>query len=242
MQDGLILQLDGIEKGSDPNKWQSLVSDDFIDITNAQPLAKGFAIPPAIDNNLPRYSSLYTIQYCVELNDLNVSRVYIAPVMNDQCMLRYYKSSLDTWQFYRHVENTAKTAVRFTGWSEKKLSCSFNESDRKAIFNGMLSQDFTFLGLELSNQPAIGKNGNFVLHSIRIYNRPLTDDEIMYNQRVDNLRFNLGLNLNGGIQPYTPGRALTMSRNLDLNEASPLESFDESLSTEEEECVNVTER
>lgn len=80
------------------------------------------------------------------------------------------------------------------------------------------------------------------IYSIRYYNRHLTDDEILYNQRVDNIRFNLGLNLNGSIQPYTPGRGLTMSRDLAFDEDLPLESFDESLSTEEEECVNVTER
>lgn len=83
-------------------------------------------------------------------------------------------------------------------------------------------------------------NGNIC--AIRIYNRRLTDDEILYNQRVDNLRFNLGLDLNGGIQPYTPGRELTMSRNLALDEASPLESFDEPQTTEQEECVVATER
>ena len=77
---------------------------------------------------------------------------------------------------------------------------------------------------------------------MRVYNRRLTDDEILYNQRVDNLRFNRGLNLNDGIQPYTPGRTLTMSRDLALDEASPLESFDEPQTTEQEECVVVTEQ
>lgn len=77
------------------------------------------------------------------------------------------------------------------------------------------------------------------IHSLRVYSRKLTDDEILYNQRVDNVRFNLGINLNGGIEPYNTGRELTTTRG--IIEASPLESFDEQ-TTEQEECVNVTER
>lgn len=33
------------------------------------------------------------------------------------------------------------------------------------------------------------------IYCIRMYNRTLTDNEILHNQRIDNRRFNLGLNI-----------------------------------------------
>lgn len=37
---------------------------------------------------------------------------------------------------------------------------------------------------------------NGKIHSLRIYNRQLTEEEILYNQAIDNTRFNLGLTIN----------------------------------------------
>ena len=48
------------------------------------------------------------------------------------------------------------------------------------------------------------------IYAIRYYNRRLTDDEIIYNQRVDNVRFNLGLTLPNSVETYVPNRSITL--------------------------------
>ena len=72
----------------------------------------------------------------------------------------------------------------------------------RAIANGvgMTAYGNTYLSGRSGTYSYIGRrsNGNYFygkIYSIRIYNRTLTEAEILANQNVDNLRFNLGLTL-----------------------------------------------
>lgn len=51
---------------------------------------------------------------------------------------------------------------------------------------------------------------NGQIYAIRYYSRILSDDETRYNQRIDNVRFNLGLDLDGPLIPYVPNRSVTL--------------------------------
>ena len=55
---------------------------------------------------------------------------------------------------------------------------------------GSVSSTYSFIAKRQSGNFFTGK-----IHSIRIYSRKLTADEMLHNQRIDNKRFNLGLSI-----------------------------------------------
>jgi hypothetical protein len=56
------------------------------------------------------------------------------------------------------------------------------------MFSG--ADDYIYLG-----KRSAGNYFKGIIHSIRIHNRILSEEEILYNQRIDNKRFNLGLDI-----------------------------------------------
>lgn len=69
---------------------------------------------------------------------------------------------------------------------------------------------------------------NGSIYAIRIYNRQLSDREILINQKIDNARFGLGLDI--------PDEVLPANRSLSLSE--PFEFPDESMT--EQDITNET--
>lgn len=239
VQEGLIFQLDGIERGDNPNYWQDLKSESRFSIRNNVKTDKYVSFPPSFNLQRAIGSNTSTLELSIS-NYTQTTRINEVMVQKGPCLgLQINNSKYAIFQTSNSSLSNSSPSIR----KAKIFSIKSNEIVADGIkipVNRHFNWDATdnnYLGGEAQVKMFDGR-----IYSVRIYNRRLTDDEILYNQRVDNLRFNLGLDLNGGIQPYTPGRELTMSRNIALDEASPLESFDESLSTEEEECVNVTER
>ena len=60
---------------------------------------------------------------------------------------------------------------------------------------GTIGSQMTISGFQVGYCQNKNLNFNGIIHSIRIYNRSLTLEERLYNQKVDNIRFNLGLTL-----------------------------------------------
>ena len=59
------------------------------------------------------------------------------------------------------------------------------------------------------------------IYAIRIYNHQLSDREILINQKIDNARFELGLNIPDEVQPAT--RSLSLSEPFELQDESMTE-------------------
>lgn len=59
------------------------------------------------------------------------------------------------------------------------------------------------------------------IYAIRIYNRQLSDREILINQKIDNARFQLGLDIPDEVQPAT--RSLSLSEPFELQDESMTE-------------------
>lgn len=244
IQDGLIFQLDGIEFGGELGYWKNLKGTRKFNLTSRPYNGKGFYFDSS--TNIDSFPSVSTIP--ADYQNQQIETVLIGE--KGACFVqRNDKLSI--------IDTGVRICVRTLYQDTTSLNATINHTDAlnktisaniiDCVINGKKStidkhSNFSIpTGVTIGNIASLNPSPHYV-NAVRVYNRQLTDDEILYNQRVDNIRFNLGLDLNGGIQPYTPGRALTMSRDLSLDEASPLESSDESLSTEEEECVNVTER
>lgn len=140
------------------------------------------------------------------------------------CALMYSNPHLTTYWYtacdfrssdryrFRAVANTPAIndgvmlfGARPRGISEGRAICSFNGVSGSTSSSVMASVP---LISQIENLSSIGARAtvdddetvytNFfkgIIYSVRLYNVQLTIDEIKHNQHVDNLRFNLGLNI-----------------------------------------------
>ena len=88
-------------------------------------------------------------------------------------------------------------------WTAESVG-TYSVSSSRAIQN-MISKGFTSTNNYVSRYNAAAVIGadlqykntiNGKIHSIRIYNRQLTEEEVLHNQAIDNTRFNLGITVN----------------------------------------------
>ena len=190
--DGLVLWLDGIEKGG-TNSWIDKINgtsfgnhgatfntdhvyfdgtDDYLDGT--------FTAPK---------NSAGTIEVCFEREGTGTRIAFMAQTTNSLAF-----GCIDT------VLNWSNGTNRTT-WQTLPTKGTVGVNVNRAIANGvaMTTRGNTYLSGR-GTVTLIGKrsSGNFFMgkiYSIRIYNRALTENEILANQRVDNARFNLGLTI-----------------------------------------------
>ena len=200
VQNGLIFHLDGKSRGGVAGHWTDLIGNvDFtldagvIEESNGIVCTTSqFARDSTYGNNESSNSD-YTIE-CVFREDNNFSS-YIglfAPVsgigfgVTTGSNPRFYfgwrdsSSSTSQWRGYRRVSTTAINTV------------SINNS--RGVRNGT---DLTGTGTLYSSKGSSCYAGAIIgkLFSVRIYSRLLSRAEMIDNQKVDDKRFNLGLNI-----------------------------------------------
>lgn len=197
IKDGLIFWLDGIDKGNDPTAWTDLIggytfpySEGAVIESNgvaniySQSVQQAFDAP-ANTHTIEGVSDYCTVAYGLLLygkkgRDVVLSNGggYIATgdITDGRCL-------------------TFRTDLR----TSTALSCHADF----LMLNGNIH---TYTG---TDHWGVGYNGKFIIggrnnvsyrntskiYSIRIYNRKLTEEEMLHNQRIDNKRFNLGLNI-----------------------------------------------
>lgn len=203
VQAGLIFQLDGLEKGSNPLAWTDRkLGISFPYITGVTPLEVGVQFngqSAALSQNTPigliPKAKYCTIEACFD-----------------------YKKSSRIWDTSLGVQDAL--ALGISGNGNNLIYCSGNvDSDKGAwIFSNQSAKLFSaniehgiIDGVECSGQISnnfsrnttgyniIGYGNGYiytgVIRSIRIYDRILSASEILTNQAIDNERFNLGLTI-----------------------------------------------
>ena len=238
IQDGLIFQLDGIERGDEPGKWKELVSGIAYNVQNNVTGNNSVTLPPSINLNTMKGDKSSTVELCT-------IKLYHATGFRQVLVNGYTALSMQLVGSRAYIYQTSDNLDKNAYSLKNGVQCTAIKTDyvvQDGLKTPVNQYGYWSEAIEVLLGGVAAHTYSGKIHAMRVYNRQLTDDEILYNQRVDNIRFNLGLDLNGGIQPYTPGRELTMNRNLAQDEASPLESFEEPQTTEQEECVVVTER
>lgn len=201
IKNGLIFQLDGINKGTtDTTKWVDLVggitfteaggtsvhSTDNITLTTTQRMVG--------DVMLDAPYTTHTIEGVIDVGDYNW--IFIFATKRDNLSL-YINSSK------RFANSSASSALETTTlYTGGKLAISAAHSN--FIVNGQQvgTQSFNFQNIRNTlpvinsmQQGAQSYAKNITIYALRIYNRLLTTDEMLNNQRIDNERFNLGLTL-----------------------------------------------
>lgn len=211
IQDGLIFQLDGYEKGSTVNAWTDLIADIVFPIVQGMN-TKGDCVEFASDRteifgvdgtvDCPRNSATIEVVHrrtgsvtnifsftggvsaslgfsCESNSNNNISRVVQAT----------------TW----YPNNTRAPSQSISGVSISTISIT----DTTSLFNGVAGGNgngWSQTGI-VSGKIIIGSAANgsrlFIgeLYALRVYNRNLSAEEMLFNQQIDNQRFNLGLNI-----------------------------------------------
>ncbi len=200
VQDGLVLHMDGKEKGDTAGYWESIAggwlfenhgatfgtdyvsfdgTDDYLSNKNyAPPLSGSGTIEVVYESASDVYGSRLHVMFCGKtLNG-------IAFAINAS---KYVLYSMPNTTRNRPISTLSKASI--------------SVSTDRAYENGVAMQTTTadymtgraslnFIGKRGGNSPQYMKGK---IYSIRIYNRKLTQAEVLKNLAVDNARFNLGL-------------------------------------------------
>ena len=208
VSDGLVLWLDGKEKGG-TTAWVDKVSgytftnygatfnDDCVEFDGVDDYLRG-ANP---DSSVIPSRTGGTIEVVCDFTNWGVEAGCIFIPRANSKMCACFGS---TGGFFYGIDNTSSRNYYFPISSLSKAS--FSVSSERYYENGspmtLSSTKNYFSGISTSYN-LIGKRNNSStprffkgkIYSIRIYNRQLTEAEVLANLAVDNARFNLGLTL-----------------------------------------------
>lgn len=196
VQNGLVLHMDGIEKGLTPNDyWDSVVGGHRFENLGATPNKDNYQFEggeymtnTSFSNNAPKYN-IGTIEVVAESSG-NL-RIFRPIISSGLCFYQISGGIL-----YTCNGGSSPYLIR----TQTKASFSVSGSIRKENGVNMSTKTGTYLTLtEPKTKNCIGTNGSTMfkgkVFSIRIYNRILNENEVMQNLAVDNIRFGLGLTL-----------------------------------------------
>ena len=194
IQDGLVFWLDGIDKGNDPTAWIDLIGGYTF------PYSEGAVIESDGVANI--YSQSVQAAFDAPQDTHTIEAV------SDYCSTNY--GILLYGKQYGNVVLVNGGGIITFGSKPGKLfitdlrtptivSCHYDF----LMLNGDIHtyQRTDYWVQYFNDKFIIGGRENVdyrntsKIYSIRIYNRKLTEEEMLHNQRIDNVRFNLGLNI-----------------------------------------------
>lgn len=197
VQDGLVLHLDGINKGATSGRWTSLVGNAYCVLTTHSTSESNSILMDGagyltVTNPVTTGYSSGTIEVCAVNGNTNTTAFYYGTSGRLSFMLSGagycfgVTSSNNQW-------STDKVA---------KFTASANSS--RLMVNGVVGGTLSSNNFADASATTIGGRAGtggsryYVdgrIHSIRIYNRQLTEAEMLQNQKVDDARFGLNLNI-----------------------------------------------
>jgi len=202
IQNGLVFQLDGINRGTtDLTKWVDLIGNqEYVTISGDNATwGEDHLITPCemyvADNEVIKTSgSTFEIVFYESTGSVNTI-LYIN--RNTSSTLGFGFGRYSTNYLLTNNANYRLTIPLTTAPFGNTYCFSYN-GDSLLVVNG---QRITNTGtvdyyLNNTNNTRVAQRGNGGrLYCIRKYNRKLTEEEMVFNQQIDNQRFNLGLNI-----------------------------------------------
>ena len=194
--DGLIFHLDGIDKGGTANAWTDLVSgmvltgtatfvDNGVTFDSTHVLHSYTELPQ--DSAEP----LFTVEVCC--SDVTTKGIVFAS-------RDYYDGGVCVNLVYGQFFNNNAVNSLPPAVIPQTFTCSVNATAR--LLNGMQvtgygsKQAWSNRGTNVGGRYFSTYNANGIvgtIHSIRVYNRRLTEEEMLHNQKIDIKRFNLNI-------------------------------------------------
>ena len=213
VQNGLVCHFDGIDKGTGSD-WTDLVGGIQTtyhgDATKGYPTANSYYFGSGnnscylqSDNISFSTSDDITVEVCYK-EDSSMTRCFVfgfGGQGNSKQPLFYKDDSYITWSQGKQMYSISNTGYNdsLTHTISLNGDSAYNNGIQMSIVSGTDFWDAqTENRIRIGSAQAGGAGYNPIvghIHSIRIYNRKLTQTEQLQNQRVDNKRFNLGLSI-----------------------------------------------
>ena len=210
IQKGLIFHLDGLNDGGVGGHWIDIVQGADFSLTNVVKDGDGFLFADsnstAIDDN-PTIPTTTPSPCTTEFVMKRVSDLGARTNINESTIFGTKTTSYGPWLRINaaYSSGTGQHFRFFTGKNSYRLidisswpinmTCSISENGGFVNFvENELSMNTSGYG-NPSNCSIKGISISLRHCAIRIYDRPLSKDEVLHNQQVDNQRFNLGLNI-----------------------------------------------
>ena len=212
---GLAFQLDGLEQGGTDGVWTDLAGGVVWTPYGATKSLDGwyfdgssYMLPDSMDTYDPANS---TVEVCID-SEVSQDSYFIfvdAGVSTVFCYVYSYNNY--SWYLTKGISTSGYGAFFLSpissNWGYGKRIVSYNGAPQNTANSGYLngvgykssSSSYSADGVAIIGCRV--KNGEKKMyftgkiHSIRIYNRRLTSEEMLSNQRIDNIRFNMGLTI-----------------------------------------------
>ena len=203
---GITNHFDGINKGNNANAWTDLLTDIYFPLNeyctseaNAVYLnGQGSTMASDVINTA---RATTTFEICCNNINKAVGAIYNSGKSRQFSCLRNHAS-----EYCVHPATTYSDKVFYKAPITDVILMSYtaHDGDRMVkLINGVVNTTSIKYGstYKISNtNPTIGglPTDEFIecrIYSIRVYNRVLGEDEMLHNQRVDNERFNMGLDI-----------------------------------------------
>lgn len=202
VQSGLVMHLDGIDKGNTSGRWESLVGNTYYTLNSHSAVENNAVVMDGAGvisgtNSVHVAWASGTIEVCYEI--LSSARGVCIYAGSSGLGLTISGSA---YAFGIGAGSSAKN--QWTYGSNVPTLATISVNTNRLKVNGN-----TIAGTKVSNNwgsansacPIGGRTSgtkyymNIRIHSIRKYNRLLTEAEMLQNQKVDNIRFGLGLSI-----------------------------------------------
>lgn len=196
VQDGLVMHLDGIEKGGVSGRWSSLVGSTYFTLTShATSEAKAILMDGAgrltATNPVTAAYNVGTVEVCAEYLGSSTGAIFfgqsngLAMVWAGSGYAFAVRTSSNQWNItkaslFTASANSARFMLNGVAGGTKATN-SFGSGNSNCYIGGRDKSSYYY--------------ANVRIHSIRLYSRQLSEAEMLQNQKVDNARFNLGLNI-----------------------------------------------
>lgn len=196
IQDGLVMHLDGINKGETSGRWSSLVGTAYCALTTHSESKDDHVLMDG--NGCLTVTNAVTTGYTS-----GTIEVVCDNIGGGNCIIYYGLSSKFAFIYSPNGYGfgIASSNNQWNITKETLFTASAN-ADR-FMLNGVAGgTKGTNSWTAVSSTTIGGRAGsashyyaNAKIYSIRIYSKKLTEAEMLNNQKVDNARFNLGLNI-----------------------------------------------
>lgn len=210
--DGLVMFLDGLNRGGVSGEWHDLIDDTVVvTLTGATEQANGVEFlngssVTAYGTFNKRVAVSYTegtIESVTTLTEIEVTgRTILSMSTNGLMGGTVASSGTAGCPACRYYINNANVSVYNFTESAESLKLIIGANDERAYCNGKAGTKYN------TGSPFSGGSGYYmarkgntnnpfkgVIHAIRLYNRKLTEAEILHNQRIDNARYHMGLTI-----------------------------------------------
>lgn len=195
--DDLVYHFDGIDKGTDATRWTDLVSGAYFTLNSHSSVGENSVIMDGAGYLIGSAGmavgySLGTIEACVERTSGTSSGIVFFSSGTSGLSIIISGSGM-CFAGASNCQFALPRVDKFI-WSSTNQMCVYNGTKYTSISNNTWNNSASVATLGgRNNGTAYYFAGK--IHSIRIYNRKLSDKEILINQRIDNSRFNMGLSI-----------------------------------------------